>query len=336
MLLRPLPVPNPGELVNLVGARAEAGLQLVQPGRQLRRGLQLPDVPRPRAGADQLHRALPPTGTSAPASATRAPRSAPRACWCRAATFRCSASTPPLGRLLTPDDDKTIGGHFVVGAQPRLLAHALRAEPGDPERDAGDQRPGDDGRRRRAARLQGHDARQQPRRVRAHHDARRHAARASTPSRIAAAIGRTSSAASSRASPMQQAGVAINGPYRAIINDVEKPLQKGMSEQTMARFESKTITLEPGAARPEQRGQRGAHAADRAAGRDRHRAADRLRQHRQPAAGARRRPRGGNGRAPVDWRQPPPADHAAADRVAAAGHRSARSPACSWRSGRST
>ena len=46
---------------------------------------------------------------------------------------------------------------------------------------------------------------------------------------------------------LQQAVVAINGPYRAIINDVEKPLQKGMSEQTMARFESKTIALEEGA-----------------------------------------------------------------------------------------
>jgi predicted permease len=46
---------------------------------------------------------------------------------------------------------------------------------------------------------------------------------------------------------MQQAGVVLNGPYRAIINDVEKPLQKGMSEQTMAKFESKVITLEQGA-----------------------------------------------------------------------------------------
>jgi predicted permease len=45
---------------------------------------------------------------------------------------------------------------------------------------------------------------------------------------------------------MEQAAVAINGPYRAIINDVEAPLQKGMSDQTMGRFKSKTITLEEG------------------------------------------------------------------------------------------
>jgi predicted permease len=46
---------------------------------------------------------------------------------------------------------------------------------------------------------------------------------------------------------LEQATVAINGPYRAIINDVEVPLQKGMSEQTLARFKAKQITSEPGA-----------------------------------------------------------------------------------------
>ena len=50
--------------------------------------------------------------------------------------------------------------------------------------------------------------------------------------------------------PIEQATVAINGPYKAIINDVEVPLQKGMSDQTMVRFKAKEITTEPG-----QRGQ---------------------------------------------------------------------------------
>lgn len=44
----------------------------------------------------------------------------------------------------------------------------------------------------------------------------------------------------------EQATVAINGPYHAIINDVEAPLQTGMSEQTMARFKAKEITTEAG------------------------------------------------------------------------------------------
>jgi predicted permease len=49
---------------------------------------------------------------------------------------------------------------------------------------------------------------------------------------------------------IEQATVAINGPYHAIVNDVEVPLQKGMSEQRMAEFKAKQITTEPG-----QRGQ---------------------------------------------------------------------------------
>jgi predicted permease len=45
---------------------------------------------------------------------------------------------------------------------------------------------------------------------------------------------------------LEQARSAIDGPYRAIINDVEAPLQEGLSEQTMAQFKAKTIRVEPG------------------------------------------------------------------------------------------
>ena len=45
---------------------------------------------------------------------------------------------------------------------------------------------------------------------------------------------------------IEQATTAINLPYAAIVNDVEAPLQTGMSEQTMARFKTKTITLADG------------------------------------------------------------------------------------------
>jgi predicted permease len=44
---------------------------------------------------------------------------------------------------------------------------------------------------------------------------------------------------------IDQARAAINVPYRAVINDVELPLQT-MSEQTLARFKAKLITLEDG------------------------------------------------------------------------------------------
>ncbi len=45
---------------------------------------------------------------------------------------------------------------------------------------------------------------------------------------------------------LDQATAALNGLYRPIINDVEAPLQEGMSDQTMQRFRTKTLGVEPG------------------------------------------------------------------------------------------
>jgi predicted permease len=45
---------------------------------------------------------------------------------------------------------------------------------------------------------------------------------------------------------IDQARAGIQSVYRPIINDVEAPLQKGMSDQTMARFRAKAIGVEPG------------------------------------------------------------------------------------------
>lgn len=53
---------------------------------------------------------------------------------------------------------------------------------------------------------------------------------------------------------LDQARAMINGVYKPIINDVEAPLQKGMSDQTMARFRSKELVVEPG-----RRGQSSVH-----------------------------------------------------------------------------
>jgi predicted permease len=49
---------------------------------------------------------------------------------------------------------------------------------------------------------------------------------------------------------IEQAQTAINLTYRPIINDVEAPLQRELSDQTMAAFRAREITLTPG-----QRGQ---------------------------------------------------------------------------------
>ena len=53
---------------------------------------------------------------------------------------------------------------------------------------------------------------------------------------------------------IEQAKVGLNATYKPIINDVEAPLQEGMSEQTLARFRAKEITVEAG-----QRGQSSVH-----------------------------------------------------------------------------
>jgi predicted permease len=45
---------------------------------------------------------------------------------------------------------------------------------------------------------------------------------------------------------LEQARAAIDAPYRAIVNEVEAPLQEGISDQMMAQFREKGIRLEPG------------------------------------------------------------------------------------------
>jgi predicted permease len=42
---------------------------------------------------------------------------------------------------------------------------------------------------------------------------------------------------------VEQATSALNVPYHAIVNDVEAPLQKGMSDQTMKRFRARQVTV---------------------------------------------------------------------------------------------
>jgi len=49
---------------------------------------------------------------------------------------------------------------------------------------------------------------------------------------------------------IEQARAQLGAKYHAIVNDVEAPLQKGMSDQTMARFRAKALGIDPG-----QRGQ---------------------------------------------------------------------------------
>ena len=160
---------------------------------------------------------------------------------------------PALGRLLTPDDDRNIGNHFVtvlshdywatrlggnpavlnetiivngqaltiVGVAPRGFASTtLGSEPRVfvPLTMRAQMSPG----------WKGFDNRQ---------------------SYWAYLFGRLKPGVS-----IEQARAGINSVYQPIITDVEAPLQKGMSDQTLSRFKAKTIGVEPG-----QRGQSSIH-----------------------------------------------------------------------------
>lgn len=58
---------------------------------------------------------------------------------------------------------------------------------------------------------------------------------------------------------VEQAGAELNTVYSGIINEVEVPLQEGMSDQTLERFKAKQITFAPG-----RRGQSSIHGEARA------------------------------------------------------------------------
>jgi predicted permease len=165
---------------------------------------------------------------------------------------------PALGRLFTPDDDRTSGGHFVVvlshaywrsqlDQNPNVLNQVLIVN-GHPMTIVGVAPAGFSGttlgaqpkvfvpmsmREVMLPRWKGLDNRR---------------------SYWAYLFARLKPGVSP-----EQARSAINVAYRAIINDVEAPLQRGMSDQTMKRFRAKEIVVEPGG-----RGQSSMHTEARA------------------------------------------------------------------------
>ena len=310
------------------------GSQLVQPGGRLRRGLQLPDVPRPREGADGLHRASPRTGIFGANLAYEGQTlsgdghaglgqllPACSACSRRSAGCSARATTAPSASR-TSSCSATRYWQTRFGSDPGVL-----------ERDADRQRPDDDDRRRRAARAS--TARRSARgrevfvpiTMRGADGARLQRVR--QPPQL---LGLPLRAAASRASRSSRRSAAINAPYRAIINDVEAPLQTGMSEQTMARFRAKQVDARRRARAGRARCAREAQgAADAAARRHRLRAAHRVREHRQPAAGARGGARRRDGGAAVDRRQPPAARSRSCSPSRCCSRCSAAPPACSSR-----
>ena len=237
ILLRPLPVPNAGELVNFASPGPKPGSNSCSQSGGCDEVFSYPmfrDLERVQTTFVGIatHRnfgaSLGYKGTSLSAEGLLVSGS----------YFPVLGLNPALGRLFTPEDDKTVGGHFVavishdywrtrfelnpailnetvivngqamtvVGVAPRGFTGTTLGNNPEvfvPVTMLGVMSPG----------FNGFENRRQY---------------------WAYVFGRLKPGVS-----IEQATVAINGPYRAIINDVEAPLQKGMSEQTMARFKAK-------------------------------------------------------------------------------------------------
>ena len=257
----------PGRLVNLGAPGPKPGSQSCNQAGDCDEVVQLSDVPRPREGADTAFSGIAAhRNFGANVAYKNQTLNSRRACSSRARTSRSSGFTPALGRLFTPNDDQTIGGHFVavlgyaywetkLGADPNVRRTRQIVINGQTMTIIGVAPKGFEGT------TLGSDAE----RVRADHDARADAARVRTASRIARATGSICSRASSRACRSSRRSTAINAVYQPIINDVEAPLQKGMSAATMAKFKAKEVTLEDGRRGQSSHAPRGEDAAHPAA-----------------------------------------------------------------------
>ena len=150
---------------------------------------------------------------------------------------------PALGRLFSPEDDRAVGESHVV-----VLSHAYWTTRFAANPDVLNQPLIVNGQTLTivgvAPRVRRHDDGQQAGSVRTDH-----AARPMEPGfkdwDNRQSTGPICSRVSSTASPSRPRAPPLNGQYHAIVNDVEAPLQKGMSEQTM-KVQGKLISVEPG------------------------------------------------------------------------------------------
>ena len=252
MLLRPLPVQEPGRLVNLGAPGPKPGSQSCSQAGDCDLVFSYPmfrDLERQQTvftgiaahrgfGANLAYRRQTLNGEGMLVSGSY---------------FPVLGLRPALGRLLTPADDQTVGGHFVtvlshgywtthLGADPAVVGESIVVN-GQTMTIVGVAPRGFDGTTLGASPdvfvpitmrgLMSPGWKQ--------FDNRR--------SYWAYLFARLKPGAT-----LDQAKVAINGLYRPILNDVEAPLQERMTEATMKRFRVREVTVEPG-----QRGQSSVH-----------------------------------------------------------------------------
>jgi predicted permease len=153
---------------------------------------------------------------------------------------------PVLGRLLSWDDDRNIGGHFVtvlsydywatrLGANPAVLNQTIIVN-GQAMTIVGVAQKGFTG-----TTLGSEPKVFVPITMRAQMNPGWKEGFETRRSYWAYLFGRMKPGVS-----IDQARAGLNAVYKPIINDVEAPLQKGMSDQTLKRFRAKEIVVEPG------------------------------------------------------------------------------------------
>jgi len=245
ILLRPLPVPDAGALVNLVAPGPKPGSQSCNQAGDCEHVFSYPMF----RDLERLQTVF--TGLAAHCIfganvATRGQTLSTEGVQVSGSYFPTLAVQPALGRLLTPDDDRAPGGHPVVvlshdfwaarfGLDPAVLNEPMVVN-GVSFTVIGVAARGFTGTTTGASPdlfvpLSMREALVPGWKV---FESRR--------SYWAYVFGRLKPGIS-----VEQAGAALESPYRAILNDVEAPLQVGMSDQTMARFKTRTLRLEPGA-----------------------------------------------------------------------------------------
>ena len=245
MLLRPLPVPQPTELVNLGAPGPKPGSNSCSNAGGCEEVFTYPmfrDLERVQTSYTGIaaHRGfganLGYKGTTLSGQGMQVSGS----------YFSVLGVTPALGRLLTPDDDKTIGSHYVTvlgydywrrrfESSPAILNETLIVN-GQAFTVIGVTPQG----------FEGTTLSQTP--------------DVYVPLTMRAVIEPGFKGFENRRQyflylfarlkpgvSLEQSKTAINGPYHSIITDLEAPLQKGMSEQTMARFKAKEVTVVEGA-----------------------------------------------------------------------------------------
>jgi predicted permease len=253
VLLRPLPVQNPEELVNLGAPGPNPGNQSCNQAGGCDEILSYPmfrDLERAETGLSGLagHRAF-----GANLALRGQTPSNGEGMLVSGSYFPILGLKPALGRLFSPADDETVGANFVAVLSYRYWDNRLGRDPGVLNQTivvngqaltvVGVAPRGFDGTTlgtlpdlfvplsMRGLMSPGFDGFQNRRSYWVY-----------TFGRLKPGVTRS------------EAQARINGVYHSIINDVEAPLQTGMSQQTLTRFRAKFLTLTDG-----RRGQSSAH-----------------------------------------------------------------------------